>query len=325
MGGREVSMEGKTGAEMIARATLCLSGSRPGLSVHSGDDGFAEYVQKHYSVAENNALEGLMLLKSELSGLQTDRFWTVLMEGMTALTGSQYAIVTKRILVDDQDSAIEMPPLGEPGSCMLATAIYWNDGDSNTAHVRDYKYHAYGGACAHMKHDKVFMIPGGMPEFIHERYSEFPIAIESYLGIPLFWQGKCFAHFGTFWSLSGLEKRVLSWGFIETMLHALEDVIVQRLVEGQAFGNLNGSGRAKVVIPNSAITAAQSLKPYARSLSHELRTPLQGVVGMLDIMNVTVQEALDSHPNESVRQILQSLRENIETVQGKFRETQPPF
>jgi hypothetical protein len=48
-----------------------------------------------------------------------------------------------------------------------------------------------------------------------------------------------------------------------------------------------------------------------------LRTPMQGVVGMLDIMHATVQEALESPPTESVRGVFRSLREDIEMVQGK--------
>ena len=64
-----------------------------------------------------------------------------------------------------------------------------------------------------------------------------------------------------------------------------------------------------------AITA-QSLKPFARSLSHELRTPMHGVIGMLDVMHATVQEAIESQQSLKIRAIFQALKENIEVVQG---------
>lgn len=64
------------------------------------------------------------------------------------------------------------------------------------------------------------------------------------------------------------------------------------------------------------VTAASSFKPHARGLSHELRTPMHGVIGMLDMMHATVQEAIESEQNPKVRKIFQALRENIEVVQG---------
>lgn len=65
-----------------------------------------------------------------------------------------------------------------------------------------------------------------------------------------------------------------------------------------------------------ATSATHSFKPYARSLSHELRTPMHGVIGMLDVMHATVQEALESQQNVQTRNIFQALKENIEAVQG---------
>jgi signal transduction histidine kinase len=87
---------------------------------------------------------------------------------------------------------------------------------------------------------------------------------------------------------------------------------------GQSFVRAPHGTKLKVgkVIPTDAITALQSLKPYVRSLSHELRTPMQGVVGMLDVMHATVQEAIEGQPNSKVRNVFQALKENIEVVQG---------
>ena len=122
------------------------------------------------------------------------------------------------------------------------------------------------------------MIPEYMSEFITACPNKFAFPVESYLGIPLFSAGKCFGHLGCFWTVSGLKKRKLSWGMIEMVLHALEDVVAQRIVAvRESFSKQEESAAARTVIPQSVVTAAQSLKPYARSLSHELRTPMQGM------------------------------------------------
>ena len=310
---------GKNGLEgMMERTSLCVSGPTPGIASHDGDVGFRERVQQHYSVSENNAVEQLVILKAKLITAATYDFWTLLMEGMTSITQAQYGFVTKRILVDDQNSAVEMPPIGEPGSCLLGVAFYYNDGNQITNLHRDYKYLAYGAPCHNMKHDKVFLIPNGLPEFVTNNPNEFPFPTEAYLGVPLFADGKCFAHFGMMWTVQGLKKLKLGWAFVEMLLHSLEDLILQRLVDGQSFARGVENNKLAKVIPQEAVTAAQSLKPYARSLSHELRTPMQGVVGMLDVMHATVQESLEGQSDAVVRKVLKTLRENIEVVQGEF-------
>ena len=308
--------ERKRREEMLERGSLCLPSRTPGIAAHSGDEGFGEDVRKYYSVTENNVTERLIQLKARVKDAPLDEFWTMMMEGITSLTGAQYAFVAKRILVDDQDSAIEMPPIGEPGSCLMAIAFFYNDGHGMTAHHRDYKYSAYGAPCGNMRHDKVFMVPKGLPGFVKDDPHRYVVPLEAYLGIPLFSEGKCFAHFGVMWSAEGLENRNLSWGFVEMLLHSLEDLIEYRLVRGQSFAKSLDGQKPPGVIPQDAITVAQSLKPYARSLSHELRTPMQGVVGMLDIMHATVQESLEAHPDPAVRKVYKTLRDNIEVVQG---------
>ena len=309
-------------AEMMGRTTLCVSGPEPGIAAHEGDNGFRETVQQHYSVVENNAVEQLVRLKQSLREATTYEFWSLLMEGMTSITGAQYGFVTKRILVDDQNSAVEMPPIGEPGSCLLGVAFYYNDGEQLKNLHRDYKYLAYGAPCHNMKHDKVFLIPEGLQRFILNNPNEFPFPTEAYLGVPLFAEGKCFGHFGMMWTVKGVDNLGLSWGYIELLLHALEDIILERLVDGQSYAKDVDRSKPGKVIPTEAVTAAQSLKPYARSLSHELRTPMQGVVGMLDVMHATVQESLEGQSDASVRKVFKTLRENIEVVQGKPFKTQ---
>jgi signal transduction histidine kinase len=103
---------------------------------------------------------------------------------------------------------------------------------------------------------------------------------------------------------------------MEMMFHALEDTILHGFLERGHFSNSIKNQQPKTVIPHEAVTAAQSLKPYARSLSHELRTPMQGVVGMLDVMYATVQEAAEGQNDHHVRGVLNTLKENIEVVQG---------
>lgn len=305
--------------DMMERTTLCVSGPEPGVAAHNGDESFKETVGQHYSVVENNAVEQLVRLKQELRDTSTYDFWSLLMRGMTSITGAQYGFVTKRILVDDQDSAIEMPPIGEPGSCLLGVAFYYNDGAKLENLHRDYKYLAYGAPCHNMKHDKVFLIPEGLPTFVLNNPNQFPMPTEAYLGVPLFVEGKCIGHFGMMWTLQGMENLRLGWAYIEMLLHSLEDVILERLVEGQSYVKDVDKNKLSKVIPAEAVTAAQSLKPYARSLSHELRTPMQGVVGMLDVMHATVQESLEGHSDAAVRKVFKTLRENIEVVQDSSR------
>ncbi|KAL9605127.1 MAG: hypothetical protein Q9219_000061 [cf. Caloplaca sp. 3 TL-2023] len=305
--------------EMMGRATLCVAGPYPGVAAHHGDQGFREVVQAHFSATENNATEELVVLKRKLREASTYDFWTLLMEGMTDITGAQYGFVTKRILVDDQDTAVEMPPIGEPGSCLLGVAFYYNDGRELKNLHRDFKYLAYGAPCHNMKHDKVFLIPNKLQEFVLNNPNNFPFATDAYIGVPLFMEGKCFGHFGMMWTTEGVEQMKLGWAFVEMLLHSLEDVILERLEEGMGFSKTpEGEPRAKI-IPAEAVTAQQSLKPYARSLSHELRTPMQGVVGMLDVMHATVQESLEGQTDAMVRKIFKTLRDNIEVVQDSSR------
>ncbi len=302
--------------EVIERKSLCLPSTSPGIVAHHGLEGFRDNISRYYNVAESNAAEQLVELKRRLETAGKEEFWKWLMEGMTTIAGSQYGFVAKRILMDDEDTAIEMPPIGEPGSCLLGVAFYYNDGREVEGFHRDYKYLAFGAPCAHMKHDKVFLIPERLGEFITNNPNAFPFPAEAYLGIPLFAEGKCFAHFGMMWHHDGRSKLSLSWGFLEMLLHALEDMILKRLLEGQGFAKPAETEPSKV-IPQEAVTASQSLKPYARSLSHELRTPMQGVVGMLDVMHATVQESLEGQTNPKIREIFQILRDNIEVVQGE--------
>lgn len=323
---RLAQMEGdareRAGSCHIDRATICLPDYGHDRAAHCGDAGFSDTLHQYYDCPESNATERLVKLKERARAASTYDFWTILMEEMCDITGAQCGFVAKRILVDDQNTAVEMPALGDPGSCLMGVAFYVNDGRDNRNLSRDYQYHAYGSPCAYMRHDKVFVIPERMKEFVTNNPNTLPWTSEAFIGVPLFSEGKSFAHFGMIWSVEGASKRKLSWGFIEMFLHSLEDMILQRILEGRSFAKeapspKNQDNASTRIIPLSAITAAQSLKPYARSLSHELRTPMQGVVGMLEIMYSTVLDAIRDQKSEKTRAVFSELKDNIELVQGK--------
>jgi signal transduction histidine kinase len=291
--------------------------------VQEGESGFKEELSRLYDPAESNAAEQLVDLKNALRTADTDSFWSLLTKGLASIADAQYAFVSKRILVDEKNVAVEMPPIGEPGSCLMGEAFYINDDQGNgPGHLRNFKYHAYQCPCAYMKHDKIFVIPERLNDFIVDNPNDLMIPGEAYLGIPLFAEGKCFAHFGVMWGKDGAARRTLSWGFLETLFHALEDMILERVLEGDSFAesaHVVQKEQPKVV-PHKAISVAQSFKPYARSLSHELRTPMQGVVGMLDVMMANVKEASETMDIDvRTRRMLDTLKENIEAVQDSSR------
>ncbi|GAM88795.1 hypothetical protein ANO11243_068290 [Dothideomycetidae sp. 11243] len=303
-----------------SRTTLCLAQPQPDVVIHDGDDSFKQELGKLYSNDESELLEGLIELKTALRSTPQDEFWAFLSERMAELLGAQMAFVSKRMLVDDQDRAVEMPPIGEPGACLMASALYYNDGKGTQNRLKAFKYHAYGCPCSYMRHDKVFIIPDQLETFTPSSTNpnELPFKLESYIGVPLVAEGKCFAHFGVIWSPEGLKHKRFSWATTELFLHSLEDVILERLLEGSHFRDTEAQVTTdrNRIIPHAAITAAQSLKPYARSLSHELRTPMQGVVGMLDVMYATVLEAYETQTNPDIRKVFETLKDNIEVVQA---------
>lgn len=292
----------------------------PGMVVQEGVNGFREELSRVFNPAESNAAEGLVQLKDRLRKADTDSFWAQLTQGLAQIVDAQYAFVSKRILVDDRDVAVELPPIGEPGACLMGEAFYINDDAGHgPGLLRNFKYHAYECPCAYMKHDKIFIIPEKLNDFILDNPNDLIIPGEAFLGIPLFAEGKCFAHFGVMWGEAAAARRVLSWGYMEMLFHSLEDMILARVLEGNVFA---GSAQPVLsaqpkIVPHKAVSVAQSLKPYARSLSHELRTPMQGVVGMLDVMMANVKEASETlQVDPRTNQILETLKENIEAVQG---------
>lgn len=141
----------------LKRETVCLADIPRDTVLHSGDAGFCEMLQEHFVTPENNASEELVALKAKLRPASTRDFWTIVLEGICKIAGAQSGFVSKRILVDDETTAVEMPPLGEPGSCLMGIGFYLLDGESAQMY-HDYQYLAYGTPCAYMKYDKVFIV-----------------------------------------------------------------------------------------------------------------------------------------------------------------------
>ncbi|KAK5173512.1 uncharacterized protein LTR77_002193 [Saxophila tyrrhenica] len=304
----------------MERRTLCFPHFGTRKVLQTGDPGFKEETDRLFHSANNNALEALVHLKTHLQTLSTEDFWPAVVEGIANIIGAQISFVFKRILVDEHDSAVEMPPYGEPGSCLMASAVHYRTNDGSKDTIKETKFHAYGCPCTYMRHDKVFLIPERLTDFVPHNPNQLPTPADAYIALPLFLDGKNVAHFGAMWSKEGAAERKLSWAFIELLLHSLEDVVLQRFIEGSNFVRpATVVNERRSVIPHDAITVAQSLRPYAGSLSHELRTPMQGIVGMLDVMYTTVQEAVETQADPYLRRVFAELKEGIEVVQDSSR------
>lgn len=130
--------------EHLERATICLPDFSKKAVSHCGDDGFKSILQKYFDSPESNASERLVKLKDKLRDASTFDFWGILMEEMCDIVGAQCGFVAKHALVDDENTAVEMPVLGEPGSCLLGVAFYLNNGADVKSLYRNYRYHAYG-------------------------------------------------------------------------------------------------------------------------------------------------------------------------------------
>ncbi|KAF2720249.1 histidine kinase [Polychaeton citri CBS 116435] len=306
---------------MKERETICFPLTGTKRVMQKGDSHFPAELQRLFPSTESDALEAVIHLKRKLVDLDNDDFWSQFTEGLSSLIGAEMIFVSKRMLVDDTEAAVEMPPIGEPGSCLMGTAFYWCDSTGKSHCLKGFKYHAYACPCAYMRHDKIFVIPEGLNSFITENPNVIPVDAEAYIGLPLFASGKCIAHFGALWSKDGAAKQKLSWSFIEMLLHAFEDMVLQRCLQGSNFlqATRPSSKEVQQVIPHDVITIAQSLRPYAGSLSHELRTPMQGVVGMLDVMYATVEECVETLKDQNVRNVFENLKANIEVVQDSSR------
>ncbi|KAJ5105470.1 hypothetical protein NUU61_002817 [Penicillium alfredii] len=274
--------------------------------------------------AQTTAMEQLVTLKQGLRTSDTELFWKRLMEDITSITKSQYGFVARRVHGEDP-----MPELGGRRPSLFGAVFYYNDGYQTVGLQRN-RYFAGGNPLLHMDHERPCLIPENLKSLLSFGDDLLPFGAEAYLAIPLFSAGKCLAHLGLMWSKEGLLNRNMSWSFLEMILHSLEDLIVQRLLPGEALTaplSCEPPSTSPSIVPNTQTVplddpsdfTSQPLKPYARSLSHELRTPMQGVVGMLDVMHATVREAMESKTPVKSGGVFQALKEGIEMVQDSAR------
>ncbi|RHZ58855.1 uncharacterized protein CDV56_107898 [Aspergillus thermomutatus] len=306
----------------------CLPGDTTAATFRDDEPGFDSSPTRRYAgSAQNIAIERLVKLKQELRALDSESFWNRLMESVTSICSAQYGFVARK--VQDHEPVSEM---GDHKPRLFGTAFYYNDG-YQTVGMHRHRYFAGGNPLSHMDHEKPCLIPENLESLISFSQDKLPFSADGYLAVPLFFETKCIAHLGLMWSKTGLQKRNLSWSFLEMILYSLEDLVVQQIHNERSKVNEQpkrdatgtpGSVRA-VDNMNSSIAdcytefTTQPLKPYARSLSHELRTPMQGVVGMLDVMHATVREAMQGKPSPKTGYVFQSLKESIEMVQDSAR------
>ena len=272
--------------------------------------------------AQSTAIEHLVSLKQGLRTSDTELFWKRLMEDITSISKAQYGFVARRV-----HGGEPMAELGGRRASLFGAVFYYNDGYQNVGLQRN-RYFTGGNPLLHMDHERPCLIPENLKSLVSFGDDQLPFPAEAYLAIPLFSAGKCLAYLGLMWSGEGIRNRNLSWSFLEVILHSLEDIIVQRLLQDDVFAEQE-SCEFPPMPPHVQTTQkagfqetdfnSQPLKPYARSLSHELRTPMQGVVGMLDVMHATVREAMESRTPIKSGGIFQTLKEGIEMVQDSAR------
>lgn len=313
------------------RNSLCITHNAPDVVLQKGDVGFREQVSRFYDAGENDANEALVKLKRKLRMTKNEDFWPLATQGIGNLLGAQFTFISKRI--EEAEGGVQF---GEPNSCMLGISIYFNDGKGFEHTSKESTYTATGSPCEYMKHNKVLLIPENLGLIVTNNPNPVPVPPDAYMAVPLSYTipgtstEKVFGHFGVMWTADGLAAKRLRYPLIENILHSLEDVIVSRFfehgyIESKLPGSSNTSGASAAPTPGALIpvsqqvAAAQSFRPYARSLSHELRTPMQGVVGMLDLMYAAVQEASEGPNDLRIQNVFQMLKENIEEVHDSAR------
>ena len=141
-------MSGRMLEEGMERQTICFPHHGTQSILRNGDPDFKQEIHRLYDPAENDAVEALITLKRELQSLSTDDFWSAVTEGISSILGAEMSFVFKRALVDDQESAVEMPPYGEPGSCMMAAAFHYCNNDGSRNIIKQSKFAVYGCPCA---------------------------------------------------------------------------------------------------------------------------------------------------------------------------------
>jgi hypothetical protein len=303
--------------EEFSRHSICISQADPPVIRHQGDEGFHEVLRKHYADAESHALEQLVQLKTRLRFADEEDFWRIFCEGVSRIVNSQYVIVAQKLP--------DTPEIGLPGACLNATCWFFNDGHGIDGFARGVSYHAYQCPCAEVRHGKAFLVPSHIGQLFPDNPNlpSLSIPMEAYFGIPIEDKNGELGHFALIWSPDGMKEVTLSWGFIETIMRSLEDIIGRQLVEGTGLAKkaqVVDDEQANQIVPLRILSELRSLRPYAKNLSHELRTPMQGIVGMLDVMYANVQEAGELEASDKMQDLIKELKGSIEVIQGMFTQ-----
>jgi hypothetical protein len=316
--------------------SLCLSGDSTRVTIHPGDPKWVESGTRHGNTAERTAAERLVRLKQGLKTVDTDGFWRLLMEEGASICNAQYAFAIKRNPASHRASEVAMRSIGEPETPLSTVAFYYNDGQGREGMQRDHGSLPCDALRVYLQPEKVVLIPEKLTSVMQDHPPQLPCLPDAYLAIPIRTHDKCVAHLGMMWSEAGRQATDLSWSYQEMVLHSLEDMVLQRILnedsrpKGEEWEHWPSgspppakerSRRSPTLVSSQVIP--QTLQRYARSLSHELRTPMHGVVGMLDVMQVTLQEAIDNEDGGTARQVLQDLRAKIDLVQGERRKNIP--
>lgn len=280
--------------------------------------------------AEEKAARQIWELKTVLRSKATSTdFWPILVEGMVEITGAQSSYVSRRLQEDEYSG--ECKPVvysGDGDPCttpnctglqrMLAIASCLTDGRGKTKLFRLSEYILESA----LVQDQVLLIPHSLTQN-HPGMMNVPALdtthYEAMLSVPLSHETESMIQMGLLWTKEGLKtKPPLSWAFTTMILHSLEDLVhshlLNELVAEQAT-TTPGSGE----LPSDANVphcCKMSFKPYARNVSHELRTPMQGVVGILDLMQSSLQELERVNIRKKRTDIVQTLMKNIEVAHG---------
>lgn len=129
--------------EPVERITICLPDLSQKSFAQCGDPNFQCILKHYYDSPENNATERLVRLKAKLTLAPTADFWSILLEEMCGIMGAQCGLVAKRMMVDGETPVVQLPSLGEPGSCLMGVGFYLDNGKDVKEMYHDYRYQAY--------------------------------------------------------------------------------------------------------------------------------------------------------------------------------------
>lgn len=271
------------------------------------------YLARHCPPLESELLHQVTLFKSHLRSIRSGpEFWNSLAKGVSNILGAQYTCISKRLDTIESD---EIPKLDEEGSCILALAWYYNNGQESAVY-NDIEYTGFCAPCSLMQHNATALIPSGMNETFpnNPNKNNFAEPPDAYLGVPMFdGKGMNIGHLCVLWTEEGRKDCPYSWTTMEFVLHVLVEMATQRFLE-----NIDGNAafEKEEAITKAALKAARQppeapllptpatekesinfstpryipnmFLPFpaaiAANISHEIRTPLQGIIGLLEIL-----------------------------------------